>query len=558
MRPTRAIARRWRTARSEGDEQGSLILVMLLIMFMSIVIITVTTTAFGQLDLSNGASSRNSSLQAALAGVQAAVGEIRAASTDNTYVDPSALPCSAVTGSTSGSITTTYSASIQYYEETTSGSTTEVSCLTGSGPQVASGDYLEQAVITSCAPSGTCPTNGTPGTNASWRRVVSTYTFETSNVNIPGGLIYDYGESDCLLAQKNGSTWQLYATTSCTAGNANYDEELFQYTSTWNLAIDLSDVEYCVVDPNVLAAPAVTLSPCSGNTTNSSYQWGINDSGDLQDVVSGGSGNPGSYLLDDPIGGQAPASGGSLTSAMTTVSSSSGGFSDDWSWEFSPTVGSGGAAPSAGSTFGPTDQLVNYEQFGLCMDVTNQSVSSTYLIDYDCKQFPDTTTYPTWNQRWCFDQISTNAGGIPEGLLYTPDGSTSCSGGTPYCAKSPLSPSNGTSNDSAWVVVTSSSCTLNQALSYYGTNSPLIWVDWGGNTTDSDYTYTYTDTDGYCLEADTANQQDPGGGATFATIEVASCNGAYAEKWNAPASLGESQVSNTHEGTGDSWTVGGS
>lgn len=551
---------RWRAGRAGSDEQGSLVLVLLLIMFMSIVVLTVTTGAFSQLNLGSASTTRNDTLESALSGVQSAVGDIRAAS-NNGAVDPSELPCS-VSGSTNGSSTTAFSASIQYYAASPSGTTVQVTCYPGAGPQVTvSGDHLASAVVTSCAPANTCPVSGSAATTGVWRRVISTYTFETTNVNIPGGVIFNYGKTECLFAMSYAGGWELGVTNACTAGDTNYPEEQFEYTSTWNLTIVIDGTTYCVVDPDTDNVTPTLSSSCTANSTNPAYQWGIDDVGAI--VGTNSAGTDASYTIDDPLGGTSiPA--GTIDTEAASITTEPGGFSSSTSWEFSPSVGSGGAAPPSGSSFGPTNQLVNYEEFGLCMDVTNASVTGGknvgggpggYLIDYDCKQFPDTTDYPLWNQRWCFDQITTttvNKVSYPVGLLYTPQGSTSgCSGGSPYCATSPEVPANGTNSDTEWVTV--NACTLNQTASSYTT--PVLWTDWGAKG-GTDYQYTWTDPKGYCLEADTANPQSPGGGASFSTIEVATCNGSYAEMWNAPPSQGLSQVSDTHEGTGDNWTVG--
>src|SRR5581483_9147637 len=183
---------------------------------------------------------------------------------------------------------------------------------------------------------------------------------------------------------------------------------------------------------------------------------------------------PNSYCLNNQLGGTTIPSGTTQVQAATVISCQ-GGFSPNWSWQMSPSVGAGGAAPSGTSLFGVTNQMVNYLQFGLCMDVTNQNPTGGfnsgsgpggYLINYDCKQFPDYNDYPVWNQRWCLDALSTSNGN-QVGLLYTPYGQTSCSNSTnPYCAQSP-----GTTADqstTAWVIVVP--CTLNKSQSSYQSN----------------------------------------------------------------------------------------
>jgi len=69
---------------------------------LSLVAITITSGAVDQLRLSANSTNRNSALEGALAGIQAVVGNIRAASS-NGYVVLSSLPCSNVSGSTNAS-----------------------------------------------------------------------------------------------------------------------------------------------------------------------------------------------------------------------------------------------------------------------------------------------------------------------------------------------------------------------------------------------------------------------------------------------------------------------
>jgi Tfp pilus assembly protein PilX len=551
---TGALVRR-RARPSGSDEQGSIILVLILIMFMTIVLLTAMAGAFGALHLSSSSTSRNDTLQAATAGVQAAVSDIRSASS-GAYVAPTQLPCTAVSGVTNGAGTPSYSANIQYYAENVSGSYDAVTCSQGSGPQVTvQGDYLSRAVITSCAPAGNCPSSGNQTGTGIWRRVVSSYTFQTTNANIAGGVIFSYQDQECLVAvlqnpQQPTAGVNLDVTNSCTAGNSMATMEQFQYTSTWNLAINIANTVYCIQDPEDLASPQsspVVLVACSGNTTNPADQWGINDNAGIQGVATVGtpSGKPNSWCLYNPMGGSSLANG--TVQAATVVScSSTSGFDPKWSWQLSPSVGAGGASPVGTSLIGSTAQVVNYQQFGLCLDVTNQDVNYAYLIDYDCKQFPDTTDYPVWNQRWCFQMLS-NVNGNPQGLLFTPDGQTTCTNATnPYCAVSPQTKASG--NYAAWVTV--SSCSL--------TGTPPaneLWTAWGSNG-GAINDYTWTDDWGSCMEANPNDTQNPGGDTNWATIQVDTCDGSYAQKWDAPPTLGQSQISNTHEGTGTNWIIG--
>ncbi len=541
------------------DESGliMLILTIVLMAILSLITVTVMSGAIGQLELGSTASNRTGALEGALAGVQAMVAQIRAASSDG-QVELADLPCtistpplnpalSPLTGETNISDSSSFTVSVQYEYLTSSGTDMlgPTTCTQGTGPAydvTYDGEeaIIAAAVITSCSPTTACPTNPTaaPTSTDTWRRVVSTYDFETSYANVPGGLIENYENStqeQCLEAVETGSAWDLDVTNSCSSG---YSDELFQYTSDWNLAIVLGGVEYCVQDPedeSPASESPIPITTTCGSTA--AAQWGVDDYGGIEGANS--SGNPNGYCLLNPL--SVPASG-QVTEAATVGSSDCDSTMDNAStWQMTPEVGAGASQPATGQAFGVTDQLVNFQEFGYCLDVTGQNVGSTYLIDYMCKQFPDTSAYPVWNQRWCFQQLSTNSSGLPVGLVYTPDGQTSCSSpSSPYCLQSPLVTAS--QNIDAYVLVTS--CNIdnsNQA-------TDLLWTQWTSNG-GSEHDYTYTDEDGYCLEANTANKQAPSDDS-FSTIQVATCNGSYEQKWNAPPLLGVSQIVNTHEDTG--------
>jgi hypothetical protein len=249
------------------------------------------------------------------------------------------------------------------------------------------------------------------------------------------------------------------------------------------------------------------------------------------------------------MGGGTAAAGTVEAATMTYTPNCGGAFSPDWSWQLSPSVGSGGASPTGPSLLGLTAQMVNYQQFGLCMDVTNEQVDSTYLIDYDCKQFPDTADYPAWNQRWCFLKVNTVAGN-QQGLLYTDEGETTCTPGSDgaFCATSPQTLASASGGSTAYVTVTSCSLTATPPVNE-------LWTAWSSNG-GLDNDYTWTDNWGSCMEANPNNTQNPGGDTYWSTIQVDTCNGSYAQKWDAPATLGQSQIGNTHEGTSANWVTG--
>lgn len=520
-------------------------LALAMTVLLSLVTVSIMSGAIGQLQLSSAATNRNGDLEGALAGVQAMVANIRAASASG-YVVTNELPCSNVSGLTNTSGSSSFIASVQYQDETSQGGYTSVACTQGPAPP-AFGNFLARAIITSCSPTTACPSNPTSSpTGNAWRRVVSTYDFNTSYANIPGGLIYSYSQKECFEATYNNGTSPsggvtLEVTTSCSTSNAL---EQFEYTSNLNLAIVLDGQQYCVQDPEDESPAVASPIPISTSCTSSAVtQWGVNDVGGIEGVSTNSSpgGQPNGYCLINPLSND--PSGQVTQDASVGSTDCDSKLDNTATWQLAPEVGAGASQAPTGQEFGVTDQLVNFQEFAYCLDVTNQDVSSTFLIDYMCKQFPDTTDYPAWNQRWCFQQLSTNSNNLPVGILYTPDGQTSCSApSSPYCLKSPLLQAS--LHISAYVTVTSCNVTLSQQ------STNLLWTEWGTNG-GSLQEYTWTDNDGYCLEANTTNQQYPSGnGDEFSPIQVDTCNSSYEQKWNAPAILGVSQIVNTHEDTG--------
>jgi hypothetical protein len=470
------------------------------------------------------------------------------------------LPCT-LSGTTNATGGTTYLAKVVYQAQNSAGTLQTLTCSAGQGVTgITAGYHLNQAYITSCAPTSACPADPTQAISSSMaRRTESTYQFKTTNANVAGGVITAQSGIECLVAAfTNGSTpaggATLDTTTSCGSSSPYSSLEQFQYTPNWNLEIALSGINYCIQDPGTSSTIPLTTN-CTGITS----QWGVDDVADFEGVNS--SNGPNNTCLD--VNSLANTSSVTLVETPAIISGCG------TPWQSAASVGSGGAAPVAPLTIGPTNQFVNYDEFGRCMDVTNTNVGWPYLIDYTCKQFPDTTNYPIWNQRWCFDPLVTTTGSPTVGIVYTPNNASPGSCGTPgtappvspYCLTSPRATATASANN----VVTVTSCTLpapNSGTS--GVAANLQWTTYGSLGT-AQYQYTWQDASGYCLEANTANQLNAGNPALTQTkpanpvwsiIQVDTCNGSYQQKWNAPATLGNSQVVNTHEGTGTGTVTG--
>ena len=278
-----------RNVAAPTTNEGMLMLgvAIVLTVAMFIIAFTMTNGAIAQLQLGSYTSNRDGALQGALAGVQAMVANIRAASSGG-YVVLDQLPCNNVSGLTDTSGSPSFITSVQYQDQNSQGGFTSVTCTQGKGPASAgTGEYLAQAIITSCSPASACPTQ--PHLRTQWQFHVAQsrqhLRLRHQLCQHPGGLINSYSGKECFEAiYNNGSNTSggvtLGVTTSCSTTNIL---EQFQYTTNWNLAIELGGVEYCVQDSEdetpAVASPVPITTPC---TSTAVAQWGVNDSGGIR------------------------------------------------------------------------------------------------------------------------------------------------------------------------------------------------------------------------------------------------------------------------------------
>ncbi len=214
---------------------------------------------------------------------------------------------------------------------------------------------------------------------------------------------------------------------------------------------------------------------------------------------------------------QSPNSPGSLLALSTTNcggASTSTGYDNVKSWQPEAAVGAGAASAASG-------QLVNFNQFGRCLDVPNQNISyvdpngTSYLIIWPCKQAPVATNV-AWNQRWALPGA---------GIVNGANGSIStnyANAGTLYCLQSPLSTASG-----KYVFEEVCPKTLDSSVKW------TVYRDTGSYST----SYVIKDSSGYCLQpTDPTVDYFPQGNGISKSI-VAVCNGSTLQKWNAPANL---------------------
>lgn len=540
----RAWLRR-RTARL-GDDRGSLPMALLIIMVGMALAAALLPTLIVQDRATVFDGSRQDNLAAAQAGVDVVVGEIRAASmisNGNSVGNVTALPCvsaaSPLTGRVGSVGQATYSAYVSYYvvDPVTNPSATPMVCSAGNGTYDSATGLVIPAYarITSTGTDGATATNGV----SAGRTIISTYVFQTTNANVPDGQIRIYPSGSTQWCMDAGSSQPAVGVAitlqACSTSTPISQQQLFYYRS--DLTIQLATSITPGFSPNGLCldTSAGTSGPAIGNTVvlkpcltlgspPFSQQWSFNDQGGFTASLSGtksnGSFSPNaSYPYGYCMSVATQSAGQQIALADCNNNTTS---STTEAWLPSPTVGDGAAAPP---------QLVNYQQFGRCLDITGTDVTANHAQAYPCKQNPQPTAI-TFNQLFTFDPAS--------GWLYT------TTGGVQYCLFSPRT-------EGGWVRLTKCSTiswvtTLpNWPAGATITAGQLVWSQ-PGNTTATAYSQRYTFVDSStdatrCLGISPPPASDP----LWSYVTVTTCNGSTAQKWNASPNLGVPALQNTLE-----------
>lgn len=239
--------------------------------------------------------------------------------------------------------------------------------------------------------------------------------------------------------------------------------------------------------------PALFLAACDGGAHQ---KWAYNDGGRIEVTRPDASRLSGRCVT--PV---ALAAGAALTMAADC------GAAQEWTP--SSTVGAGAAGDVTG-------QLVNFGEYGRCLDVTNQDVGWPYLIDFPCKADP---THPVlWNQRFTYDDDT--------GRIVTPAPTGD------HCLRTASVPGG---------VVLAVPCSLSdpaQQWTKHGATGMRLTA------------YTVVDGNGRCLSLGPPGAVS-GGLAQWSTIVAAPCDGSRVQKWNAPPQPAGAGVAGYRETTLD-------
>jgi hypothetical protein len=493
---------RWR-----GDN-GSLPLAMLVVIVgVGIGMLTMTTMVRGALE-TNGALGRSSALLAARSGLASALASLRAAGNTGNLGAVSSLPCTVgqaaqVKGTLSGK-DGTYATTIWYLS---------------SDPTQRDDAWVRANGVTCAAqllrtPRWAYVASVGSSANAKYRRtLVGTYQFKLRAMgNMPGGQIRVYRtpaatEDYCLTAHPPATGAPL--TMSACAANADgtaVDKQKFGYMTDLTIKLMTADP---ALYPNGLCAEAgplqavgqqLRLQDC-GLVTQISQQWAFDSASNFRGTTDGRTLN--AFCWNIVSASQTIVLNNTTGSLNNNPARRCGLTTTNYqSWNVTADAGSGAAGPDSG-------QLVNFKQFGKCMDWNYSGVNNWA---FPCKQSPsiefrDMTQ--VWNQVWTVPDAG------EKGFVYV----TRLDGITKVCMRAPAT---------GLTRVTMTGCPASTAVA----TADFIWWMRGGKAATYDEKYRIESTGswaGRCL----APLPAPGNHSQADWVATTACSGDYLQKWNA-------------------------
>jgi hypothetical protein len=479
----------------------AMFVVLLSIVVATAVLVALLGVVFAELAPTSYERKATRTIAAAEAGLAAGLAAVRGASTTAGGVvtgDTTKLPCAdsaPLTGSVGGIDSGyTWSVRIRYYEDDPAGRTAEwlsanaIACTTGYGPIKVPSYALLEAAATGAA------VNGLPASLGD-RSQSLVYAFSRTDAGIIGGLIrtsgYDTDSSLCWTA--SSTTPSAGDGVTLAVCDASDQRQSFSYRSDYSLALSATQTSvspptggFCLT--TVAPASSTTLQPCSGAA---SQRWAYNAAGQFQ-VEKADASAMSSYCVS------------SANAAGATFSAVDCGSARRWSPESEVGAGAAGAA---------TLQLVNYLEFGRCLDIPGWDLNHYFDIVYPCKQNP--LGPADNNQRWAYSSLTHT-------LVTQHD--------TGYCLSAPT-----TTGDFV------------RTLPCSGAAAQTWTVN--GDTGSRATSYTIVDYAGRCLGLGAPVTNEGSGIAQWSTGVVAGCDASLGQKWNAPPGVLSAGVSAQRETT---------
>jgi len=494
--------------RFRDDVGAALISVMLFIILLGGLSLVLLATLLGQMAPSFTAQQNTQTGYAAQAGLQAGLGAIRSAAgapvRGVVYGDPSRLPCGFV-GNVDGTATSiAYNVSIRYYTaDPTNQSETwreanRFPCTTPGGLGLRGAPRFALLVSQAVSPAGANVVIG-----EGQRTISAVYAFKVTNINIPGGRIWDFNGEYCMHAETGvvGSEIGFRSAASCATRDF---QKMWIYDTDYRIKLASTTVAgagpaLCMTDP-VVGNQRMTLQVClpPADPARWNQLWNLFAGpvwyGQRNPIAAGRSGicissghSNGTNLV--AVGARVLARPGCIGSQRPEAQ-----------------VGAGAASKA-------TNQIVSYSEFGRCADVTEENLTRPFMIVYPCKQDARGGGIGIlWNHKWFYDEpVAPDTEVLDQEIVVLLNDIPA----NRHCLETPLDTSGST-------YVTFSVC------------NSTVRQDWDRVQDSGNYdtSYLFIDKYGRCLTAN-ADPTDLYAGA-FSKMTVSACNGTLAQKWNAP------------------------
>lgn len=484
------VARFTTRHKGHGNDDGfAMIFALFLILVLATASVAIAGVFVSQIRPTRIARKAVEASSAAGAGLQTAIGVLRNTVT-NGVGDLTKLPCTpggvtlslgnpptsitvagdqisgTVASTTSAGATETYSASVVYYtddptpyEKGDAASRTwlhdnAIGCTAGIVDEVPTYAFLESFGVDSQATG--------LNSNSGNRSLYAVYQFNAvANPNVSGGRIAQFNSANPDSMCLDTSSTATSSAPDPVAGQKLYMEPCLAVGTpeqTWRYRQDLT-IQYggntalnlCITNEGSstwqnppTSAGTPELETCQTNGTSQTYntgtnkypggnaqedqEWAYDDNGHFQ--VPNSTGGVGAGICLTGNGGTRNVATAGTQLTLSSAACSAGSSTDPSSWYPDAEVGAGQAGGNTtGSPGAPTNQFVNYELYGRCLDVSGQNFANN-LIAYPCKQSPNASLL-AWNELWYYQSEQT-VGNITYGIFYTkcPANTGGCVGGS--------------------------------------------------------------------------------------------------------------------------------
>jgi len=531
--------------RSSNDGGVAMLSVILLMTIVTLLSMVLLGLVLAQVSPTLHANKNNRTLVAAQAGIDATVGQLRNATSPEATVemgDIHKLPCTVVGNVDGSGGSARYETALQYFVSSPEGkdaawrAANALTCYNGTGINGGLRAVPHYAVMTSEG----FDDSATVMVDRADRVIQATYTFQLTTQKVSGGMILDANGSYCLVADSatpGATTYIRYQAASDARCAEATDLNTWSWRDDYMLHLTSTDGDgsaaVCITGRATGENPtAMTLRTCNTGTGDSlgqrfswtgAYTW--------RGQNSANSGYADSYIVNSDRVSIDPGD-------RLSISSTTDAAKVLISLQPLGAVGKGNASYA-------TNQVVNQNQFGRCLDVTNTRIWYSYMIAYPCKQDPSGNLAFDWNHKWYYSEPGAGAESVATQIKVN--------NGTNYCL---ITPSSGGlkgqpvhSGYSAlfprFVTGTESSYSGNCA------SDDTKWTRYGFSN-DQYKAYTIQDRYGRCLSAAGPKITEDGAAGAWTSIVVEACNAKDDQKWNVPDTPTGASVGRYTELTGRS------